>query len=144
MYMNLGFADFYEEKIPVDLTPEVFESDERNYRFSVHGNKMEFVPDRRKILHNPIARFFVKLANNIIKILLFILTIALIPFFMIEGLLRMTGIMNLPGRFNDPSPLKRYIAYVFWRFSRVSTTDISVWKAKRYLFKKCFGFYKVF
>ena len=72
---------FYEEKIPVDLTPEVSETDERNFKFSVHGNKFEFVPDKRKIYHNPVAKFFVKLFNGIIKTTLFIVTIALIPFF---------------------------------------------------------------
>ena len=144
MFLNLGFADFYEEKIPVDLTPEVSETDERNFKFSVHGNKFEFVPDKRKIYHNPVAKFFVKLFNGIIKTTLFIVTIALIPFFILEAMLRMTGIMNLPARFNDPNPLKRFVAYIFWRFSRVSTTDLSVWKAKRWIFKRCFGFYKTF
>ena len=144
MYMNLGFADFYEEKIPVDLTPAVCETDDKYYRFSVHGNKFEFEPDKKKIKHNPVARFFVKLFNGIVKTLLFIITIGLLPFFVVEALLRMTGIMNLPKRFNDPNPLKRFIAYIFWRFSRVSTTDLSIWKVKRYIFRRCFGFYKTF
>ncbi len=136
--------DFYEEKIPVDLTPAVCETDDKYYRFSVHGNKFEFEPDKKKIKHNPVARFFVKLFNGIVKTLLFIITIGLLPFFVVEALLRMTGIMNLPKRFNDPNPLKRFIAYIFWRFSRVSTTDLSIWKVKRYIFRRCFGFYKTF
>ena len=144
MFLNLGFADFYEEKIPVDLTPEFTETDDRNFRYTVHGNKIEFVPDKKKIFHNPVAKFFVKLFNGIIKTVLFIITIALIPFFILEALLRMTGIMNLPARFNDPNPIKRFIAYIFWRFSRVSTTDLSIWKVKRWIFKRCFGFYKTF
>nr|WP_253289175.1 CDP-glycerol glycerophosphotransferase family protein [Lachnoclostridium sp. MSJ-17] len=52
--------------------------------------------------------------------------------------------MNLPARFNDENPIKRFIAYIFWRFSRVSTTDLSVWKVKRWIFRRCFGFYKTF
>ncbi len=144
MFLNLGFADFYEEKIPVDLTPELSESDNRNFKYTVHGNKIEFTPDKRKIYHNPVAKFFVKFFNGIIKTVLFILSLALIPFFILEALLRMTGIMNLPARFNDENPIKRFIAYIFWRFSRVSTTDLSVWKVKRWIFRRCFGFYKTF
>ncbi|MBU5461733.1 CDP-glycerol glycerophosphotransferase family protein [Lachnoclostridium sp. MSJ-17] len=144
MFLNLGFADFYEEKIPVDLTPELSESDNRNFKYTIHGNKIEFTPDRRKIYHNPVAKFFVKFFNGIIKTVLFILSLALIPFFILEALLRMTGIMNLPARFNDENPIKRFIAYIFWRFSRVSTTDLSVWKVKRWIFRRCFGFYKTF
>ena len=144
MFLNLGFADFYEEKIPVDLTPELSESDNRNFKYTIHGNKIEFTPDKRKIYHNPVAKFFVKFFNGIIKTVLFILSLALIPFFILEALLRMTGIMNLPARFNDENPIKRFIAYIFWRFSRVSTTDLSVWKVKRWIFRRCFGFYKTF
>ena len=144
MFLNLGFADFYEEKIPVDLTPELSESDNRNFKYTIHGNKIEFTPDKRKIYHNPVAKFFVKFFNRIIKTVLFILSLALIPFFILEALLRMTGIMNLPARFNDENPIKRFIAYIFWRFSRVSTTDLSVWKVKRWIFRRCFGFYKTF
>lgn len=144
MFLNLGFADFYEEKIPVDLTPEMTETDDRNFAYTVHGNKLVFVPNKKKIYHNPVAKFIVKLCNHIIKIVLFFATIGLVPFFILEAILRTTGIMNFPARFNDPSMLKRFIAYIFWRFSRVSTTAFSVWKAKRWIFKRCFGFYKMF
>lgn len=144
MYLNLGFADFYEEKIPVDLTPEIIEVDDRNFKYHVIGNKYEFVPDKKKIYHNPVAKFFVKLFNGIVKTVEFIIAIAMLPFFFVEGLLRMTGIMNLPKRFNDENPIKRFVAYIFWRFSRVSTTSVSVWKAKRYIFRRCFAFYKTF
>ena len=144
MFLNLGFADFYEEKIPVDLTPELSETDNRNFKYTIHGNKVEFLPDRKRIQHNPVAKFFVKLFNGILKTVLFILSIALIPFFILEALLRMTGIMNLPARFNDENPIKRFVAYIFWRFSRVSTTDLSIWKVKRWIFRRCFGFYKTF
>jgi len=68
MYFNLGFADFYEEKINVDLTPELLETDDRNYRIKINGNRYDFYPNRRRIVHTPAARFIVGLVNTIVKI----------------------------------------------------------------------------
>lgn len=144
MYLNLGFADFYEEKIKVDLTPEVMETDNKNFKIKVNGNHYDFVPNRIKIVHTPAARFFVGLANTIVKVILFIFAVAMMPLFIVEAVLRFTGVMNLPARFNDESAARRFVAYVFWRFSRVSTTDLAQWKVKRYIFCRCYDFYKIF
>ena len=144
MYFNLSFADFYEEKINVDLTPELLETDDKNYRLKIRGNYYEFYPDRRKIVHSPAARFFVGLFNGIVKTIEFIFAVVMLPLFILEALLRVTGVLILPARFNDESVIKRYIAYVFWRFSRVSTTDLALWKVKRYIFCRCYDFYKIF
>ena len=144
MYFNLSFADFYEEKINVDLTPELLETDDKNYRLKIRGNYYEFYPDRRKIVHSPAARFFVGLFNGLVKTIEFIIAVVMLPLFIIEALLRVTGVLILPARFNDESVIKRYIAYVFWRFSRVSTTDLALWKVKRYIFCRCYDFYKIF
>ena len=48
MYLNLGFADYYEEKIPVDLTAELTELDNRNYQVKTEGNKLSFIPDKKR------------------------------------------------------------------------------------------------
>ena len=144
MYFNLGFADFYEEKINVDLTPELLETDDRNYRIKINGNRYDFYPNRRRIVHTPAARFIVGLVNTIVKIIEFGFAILMFPLFIIEAILRFTGVLLLPARFNDESPVRRFIAYVFWRFSRVSTTDLSLWKVKRYIFCRCYDFYSIF
>ncbi len=141
MYFNLGFADFYEEKIKVDLTPELFETDDKNFRMKIKGNHYIFFPNRRRILHAPMARFTVGLVNTIVKIIEFCFAIAMFPLFIIEATLRFTGVLILPRRFNDESAVRRFFAYVFWRFSRVSTTDLSLWKVKRYIFCRCYDFY---
>ena len=144
MYLNLGFADYYEEKIPVDLTAELTELDNRNYQVKTEGNKLSFIPDKKRIYHTPAARFFVTLCSGILKTILFIVGIALFPIFILEGLLRLTGVKVFPARFNDESKIKQFIAYIFWRFSRVSTCEVNLWKSKRYVFRRCFGFYKTF
>ena len=64
MYLNLGFADYYEEKIPVDLTAELTELDNRNYQVKTEGNKLSFIPDKKRIYHTPAARFFVTLCSG--------------------------------------------------------------------------------
>lgn len=144
MYFNLGFADFYQEKLPVDITPELLETDNRNYRLSVHGNRLDFVPDKVRINHRPLSRFLVGLCNFLVKTVCFIIAIAMMPIFVIEALLRATGVISLPARFNDDSKLKRFIAYVFWRFSRVSTNNVSLWTGKRFIFVTCYNFFKLF
>ncbi len=141
MYFNLSFADFYEEKIDVNLTPELLETDDKNYKLEIHGNHYDFYPDRRKILHSPTARFFVTFVNDIVKIIEFFIAVCMLPLFVLEAILRFTGILNLPARFNDESAVKRFLAYIVWRFSRVSTTDFSLWKVKRYIFCRCFDLY---
>ncbi len=144
MYFNLGFADFYQEKIPVEIKPELFEADERNYKLTVGEGKLSFVPDKRRIYHLPFTRFLVGLGNFLVKTVCFLIAAAMLPLFVIEAILRMTGVINLPARFNDESAVKRFLAYVFWRFSRVSTNNVSLWTAKRFIFVNFYKFYKLF
>ena len=49
MYLNLGFADYYEEKLEIDLTPEEFLTDDKYYGYILEGNHIKFLPDKRKI-----------------------------------------------------------------------------------------------
>ena len=143
MYLNFGFADFYEEKIKVDLTPEVFETDDKCYGYTVEGNHFRFLPNKKKIHHSPVSRFCVNFVNFLIKVVQFVFAVAMLPIYIIDGILRLTDIIRFPARFNDESNLKRFVAFVFWRFSQVATLKIALWTVKRFVFKTCYNFYKL-
>ncbi len=143
MYLNFGFADFYEEKISADLTPELFETDDKCYGYTFEGDHFRFIPNKKKINHTPVARFFVNFADFIINFLEYLVAILMLPVFVIDGLLRLTEIKRFPARFNDESSLKCFVAFVFWRFSQVSRNKIALWTVKRFIFKNCFRFYKL-
>lgn len=143
MYLNLGFSDFYEEKIKVDLTPAEALADQKCYGYLVKGNHILFMPHKRAIKHNPFAKFFVNLFINIIKIISYLIAICMFPLFLVEALLKSTGIKKMPARFNDESFVMRLFAYAFWRFSNVSTVKVALWTAKRFIFKTCYGLFKL-
>ena len=56
----------------------------------------------------------------------------------------MTPSLRMPARFNDASHSKRFLAFILWRFSDVSTCKVSLWTFKRWLFVRSFGFFKRF
>lgn len=144
MFINFGFADFYEEKINVDLTPEVFETDDKCYGYKLGRNCFHFIANKAKIIPNPLAKFFVGIINFLLTVLEYVFAIVMIPLFMIDGLIRFTDVKQMPARFNDENPIKRYLAFVFWRFSQVATKKVALWTVKRYIFKQCYRFYKLF
>lgn len=144
MYINFNFADYYQEKINIDIMPQLFETDDKCYGYKFEGNHFKFLPDKTQILRSPALRFAVQFVNFWVKFFEYVFAIIMLPLFMIDGLLRMTDIIQMPARFCDESPLKRYLAYVFWRFSKVATLKVALWTAKRYIFKRCYGFYKLF
>ena len=85
MYLNFGFADFYVEKINVDLTPEVFETDDKCYGYTFEGNHFRFLPNKKKIHHTPVSRFCVGFVNFLIKIVQFIFSVVMLPVFIIDS-----------------------------------------------------------
>lgn len=143
MYINFSFADFYDEKIPVDLTPVVFETDDKCYGYEFLGDHFRFLPNKRKINHSLPAKIAVNIVDFFLSVAEYLIAILMLPLFMIDGLLRMTDIKKMPAKFNDESPLKRYFAFVFSRFSQVATFKVALWTCKRYIFKKCYSFYKL-
>ena len=63
MYLNFGFADYYQERIKVDLTPETFETDDKCYGYTFEGDHIRFLPNRNKIRQkkcNKFKRFFLQ------------------------------------------------------------------------------------
>ena len=144
MFINFGFADFYEEKINLDLTPEVFETDDKCYGYKLGRNCFHFLPNKAKITANPIAKFFVGIIDFIVSVFEYVFAIVMLPLFIVDGLIRLTDVKQMPSRFNDDSLIKRYLAFVFWRFSQVATKKVALWTFKRYIFKQCYRFYKIF
>ncbi len=143
MYINFGFEGFYQEKIDVDLTPEMFETDDKCFGYKFEGNHFYFIPNKNKIVHSPVSRFLVSLINFITCVAEYAIAIAMLPLFVIDGLIRLTDILRMPSRFNDESTVKRFLAYVFWRFSQVATKKVALWTSKRFIFKLTYSFYKL-
>ncbi|MBQ1838116.1 MAG: CDP-glycerol glycerophosphotransferase family protein [Ruminococcus sp.] len=144
MYLNFGFVDFYEERIPVDVKPQKMRVDNKQYHFKCMGDHYLFRPDKKAILHSPVRRFFVKLFDMLLKLVQYLIAIVMLPLFFLDAVLHFSGVIKLPPRFNDESDSKRFLAYVTWRFSKVSDVVVAMWTIKRWLFKRCFGFYKLF
>ena len=143
MYLNFSFVDFYEEKIPVDLTPEQKQLSSRMFRCEVQGNHLHFLPDKRAILRSPFRRFVVKLTSKLLKLIQYIIAICMLPIFFIDAVLHFSGVLQLPARFNDESSSKRFFAFMLWRFSEVSDCKVALWTFKRWLFKRSYAFFKL-
>ena len=143
MYLNFGFVDYYEEKIKIDMTPEVCTADDFKFKFKAESDHYSFIPDRRAILRSPVKRFFVKLVKHIVGIIEYLIAIVMLPLFVIESLLRVSGVIRMPAKYNDDSLAKRFAAYTMSRFSSVSNCKVSLWTFKRWMFKKSYGFYKL-
>ncbi len=143
MSLNFSFSDYYEESIPIDLTPEEFITDEKCFPCKIKGNAVEFYPVKSKIYPGLPSKIFFGTVNFIILFLQYVLAILMLPIFIIDGLICMTLNKNMPARINDPSPLKRYFAFIFWRFSQISTLKVSLWTAKKFLFKSLYKFYSL-
>lgn len=144
LFFNFSFVDYYREKIRVEMAPDAFNCDNRQFRFKYKDGRYLFKPDKKEILHSPARRFFVKLFNKLVKLAEYIIAIAMLPLFFIDALLHVVGVLRLPARFNDDSATKRFVAYILWRFSSVSDCKVSLWTFKRWLFRRSYSFYKLF
>lgn len=144
MYLNFGFVDYYEEKIDVDLTPEVeLLEDAKQYQYTCKGNHYKFTPNKKEILCSPFNFFIIKLIKKLVGIVEYLFAIVMLPLFFIEALLRISKVMKMPARFNDENCAKRFVAYILWRFSNVSNYKISLWTFKRLLFVRSFKLYSL-
>ena len=144
MYLNFSFVDYYEDKLPISLTPEVCEADDEKFHYSCEGNRYSFIPDRSKLVYSPLRRGLVAFFNAVVKLLLVLVSILMLPLFFLEAVIHSTGVKRMPARFNDESRLKRFVAYILWRFSATSGCKVSLWTFKRWLFKRSYGFFKRF
>ena len=144
MYLNFSFIDHYEEKIDVDLTPEEFVFESKKFYVQQKGNHYHFIPDKKVINCSPFRLFIVNFFFKLLKFLQYMIAIGMLPIFFFDAILHFTGVLRLPARFNDESQSKRFVAYMLWRFSRVARCRVSLWTFKRWMFKRSYGFFKMF
>lgn len=143
MSFNFSFADFYEEEIPVEIKPEIVETIDSGFPCKIEGNMVGFFPIKRKIYPSLPSKIFFGVLNFLIVTFEYLVAILMLPIFVIDGLICMTLNKSMPARINDENPLKRFFAFVFWRFSQVATKKVSIWTAKRFVFKALYNFYRL-
>lgn len=135
MYLNLSFADFYEEKVQVNLTPEEFISKSKFYSLEICDNCYLINKNQKKL--NKSAKFasLIRLADTALSLVTLLLSVLLIPFFVIEGLLTFTGYVSMPKKIQTPNKLFRLISYVIYRMSYISRISITMTKYKMALIR---------
>ncbi len=143
MYLNFSFVDYYEEKLKINMQPEECLVDNFQFKYECRDGYYSFVPDKRAIMKSPLRRGVVKFVNRITKILEYLFAIVMLPLFILEALFRLSGVMRMPARFNDEKASKRFMAYIFWRFSNTANCKVSIWTFKRWIFKTLFLIFKL-
>ena len=135
LYFNLSFADFYEEKINIDVTPKEFLQDNKFFYMQVCGS--HFVIDKKvdKLLAESMRMSFIFKINNLLKLLLFILSLIFLPFYLIEALLTLTGYVNMPRKIQTQNFFKRVFSYVIYRMAVVSKKTVTMDSFKRSLIR---------
>ena len=133
MHLNLSFADFYEENIPVDITPKEFEQDNRFFSVDFKGDSYSFISYPEKLAANNRKANFIGFCNQFLKYIAFVFSILLVPLFIIEGLLTFTGFVSMPKKISDPNKLKRLISYVINRMASVSRDSFLIPYRLRYI-----------
>lgn len=136
MYLNLSFADFYEEKIEVDMNPELFEQDKNFFTLAPNGNHIDITSRPEKIVNRRRLGSLVGFINTIFKIFALLFSILLIPLFVLEGLLTFTGFTSMPKKISSENKLVRLVSYVISRMSTVSRESFTMDRYKRNLIRK--------
>ena len=135
MYINLSFADFYEEKIDIDLTPDVFQQDSKYYSIKNCGNHFVINKDQKKINRSEKNASRIRTLDSLLCYLVLLLSVFLVPVFVLEGLLTFTGVLKMPKKIETRNKLKRLISYVIYRMAYVSRVSLTMTKYKRGLFR---------
>ncbi len=136
MYLNLSFADFYEEKIPADITPSEAEQDEKFFELKFRGNHYVITSKPEKLAGENRKRAFVQLLNSVLKFFACVFSVLLIPLFVLEGLLTFTGYTSMPDKIQAENKLIRLVSYVVHRMSVVSKESFTMERYKRNLIRK--------
>ncbi|MCD7884211.1 MAG: CDP-glycerol glycerophosphotransferase family protein [Lachnospiraceae bacterium] len=139
MYAHVLYGDYYEEKIPVKIEPEIFEQDGLVYQCSIEENSLVFVHQadwKKKLEHFERVHSGWKLKRMLNKIyhwLSFILALCLLPWFLFDGLLATVGIIGYAGKdqANKKTLLGKYIVHINARLHYLSQHKISFRNAKK-------------
>lgn len=108
MYMNVLFEDYYEEKVPLDLTPEVWERSFNAYDAKVCGNHLLIQKNGRRVAPSPGKAGS---ATIFFYWLFFVIGIVLSPVFLLEAVLAEAKLFpyKLPYIESGKTPLKRIL-----------------------------------
>lgn len=136
MYLNLNFADFYIEKIPVDITPVEFIQDDKFFHITPNGNHLEITSTPEKIYSYKRKGSIVAAFDSFLKFITLILSLPFIPFFVIEALMTFTGFKSMPKKIQSENKLVRMVSYIIWRLGRFSRLTFTVNRYKRNLIRK--------
>ncbi|MCH5304647.1 MAG: CDP-glycerol glycerophosphotransferase family protein [Ruminococcus sp.] len=136
LYFNLSFADFYEEKVPINVTPEEFVQDKKFFVIEDKKNHFSITSKPEKIVSNNRKGSFVSFLDSFIKLITLVFSICLIPFFVIEALLTFTGFKNMPSKIQSENKLVRMVSYIIYRCSKVSRENLTMDGYKRSLIRR--------
>ena len=136
MYFNLNFADFYAERVPIDVTPDEFIQDNRFFSLKACGDHFDITSRPDRINRYNRKGSIVKAFDSFIKFITLILSLCLIPIFIIEGLLTFTGFKSMPSKIESENKLARLVSYIIYRIARVSRESLTMDGYKRNLIRR--------
>lgn len=136
LYFNVSFADFYEEKIPIDVTPSEFIQDKKFFILEDKKDHFSITSKPEKIIAYKRKGSFVSALDSFIKLITLLLSICLIPIFIIEGLLTFTGFKSMPSKIESENKIARLLSYIIYRCSRVSRENLTMDGYKRSLIRR--------
>lgn len=130
-YINLSFADYYEEKVKIDITPNEFAQDKKYYELENCGDHFHITPKLDRIKREARFSSIIKSVDSLLKYICILAALPLVPIFVIEGLLTFTGFTSMPKKIESENKLARLFSYVLHRLSSVSRESITMDKLKR-------------
>ncbi len=136
MYFNLNFADFYAERVPIDVTPDEFIQDKKFFTLKACGDHFDITSRPDRINRYNRKGSIVKAFDSFIKFITLILSLCLIPIFIIEGLLTFTGFKSMPSKIESENKLARLVSYIIYRIARVSRESLTMDGYKRNLIRR--------
>lgn len=136
LYFNLNFADFYAEKVPIDVTPDEFVQDKKFFKLEDCGDHFEITSKPERINGYNRKGSIVKAFDALLKFITLLFSILLVPMFIIEGLLTFTGFKKMPSKIQSENKLVRLASYVIYRISRVSRENLTMDGYKRSLIRR--------
>lgn len=136
MYFNLNFADFYAERVPIDVTPDEFIQDKKFFTLKACGDHFDITSRPDRINRYNRKGSIVKAFDSFIKFITLLLSLGLIPIFIIEGLLTFTGFKSMPSKIESENKLARLVSYIIYRIARVSRESLTMDGYKRNLIRR--------
>ncbi|MBR1731320.1 MAG: hypothetical protein IJ725_02665, partial [Ruminococcus sp.] len=138
MYVNLSYADFYEEAVKIDYTPKVLTQDKCFYTMEVKEDCFAFTTNSSEIRSDHKKENMVLLFDRALKALAVLLSIPLIPIYVIMGLLSFTGYIKMPAKIETENKVARLFSFVMTRISAVCRENFSMVRLKRRKIKNAY------